>query len=128
MAHGASALQVVAFALIAQVNVVRVPLAQCFTIQSIAQSSVRAILSKTLDRDTIRAMGGGLYGYCNQGSRRQDFPAPLGHPLPLALHGLRSHHVRPACCRNMRNTTPSSKIFDHETAAYFASLGSSAFL
>jgi hypothetical protein len=80
MALGASALQVVAFALIVQVNVARVLLAQCFTIQATVQSSVRAIQAKILDRDTIRAMGGGLYGYCNQGSKQQDFPAPLGHP------------------------------------------------
>ena len=80
MALGAFALQVVAYALIAAVNGAPVLLAVCFMIPAIAQSSVRAILSKTLDRDTIRAMGGGLYGYCNQSSRRQDFPAPLGHP------------------------------------------------
>jgi hypothetical protein len=75
MAPGASALQVVAFALIAPANVVRVPLAQCFTIQYIAQSNVRVIHAKILDRGTIRAMDGGLYGYCNQGNTRQDFPA-----------------------------------------------------
>jgi len=107
MVLGASALQVVDFALIALANVARVPLAQCFTIQSTAQSSVRVIHAKILDRETIRAMDGGLYGYCNQGSRRQDFPAPSGRLLPLALRDLRSRHARPACCRNMRNTTPS---------------------
>jgi len=128
MVRGAFALQVVAFALIAQVNVVRVPLVQCFTIQSTAQSSVRVIHAKILDRGTIRAMDGVLYGYCNQGNTRQDFPALSGRLLPLASRDLRSRHVRPACCRNMRSTIPSSERFDHETAAYSASSESGAFL
>jgi len=76
MVPGASALQVVAFALIAPVNVARVLLAQCFTIQSTAQSSARAIQAKTLDCETIRAMDDALYGYYNQGNTRQDFHAP----------------------------------------------------
>ena len=79
MALGASALQVAAFVLIAPVNVVRVPLAQCFTIQPTAQSSARVIQAKILDRGTTRAMDGGLYGYCSQGSRPPSFPALLDH-------------------------------------------------
>ena len=78
MALGAFALQVVAYALIAAVNGAPVLLAQCFTIQAIVQSSVRAIQAKILDRDTTRAKDDGPYGYCSQGNTPQDFPALLG--------------------------------------------------
>jgi len=127
MALGAFALQVVAYALIAAVNGAPVLLVLCFMIPAIVQSSVRAIQAKILDRDTTRAKDDGPYSYCSQGNTPQDFPALLGRPWPLAPHDPRLHNARPACCRNKHSTTPSSERFDHESAAYSASLESGAF-
>jgi hypothetical protein len=71
--YGAFARPVVDCALIAQANAEPKTLRPCFILPAIVQSSVRAIQSKILDRDTKLAKDDALYASCNLDNMRQDY-------------------------------------------------------